>query len=81
MTEDIKSDVTIDLQGLLCPIPVVKLNQAIKKAEIGQIVEATATDPGVLGDIPAWCKTTGNELIKMDREDKVIRFWVKKTVA
>ncbi|MFC2038465.1 sulfurtransferase TusA family protein [Chloroflexota bacterium] len=78
MTEDIKADITIDLQGLLCPIPVVKINQAVKNAEVGQVIEASATDPGVLGDIPAWCRTTGNELVKMDRDGKVIRFWVKK---
>jgi len=78
MTETMKSDIVIDLQGLLCPIPVVKLNQTVKNMEVGQVVEATATDPGVLVDIPAWCRTTNNELVKMDREDKIFHFWVKK---
>ena len=78
MTEDVKADVTIDLQGLLCPIPVVKINQAVKNAEVGQVIEATATDPGVLGDIPAWCRTTGNELVDISREGKIIRFRVRK---
>ncbi|MFC1943194.1 sulfurtransferase TusA family protein [Chloroflexota bacterium] len=79
MAEEIKSNISIDLQGLLCPIPVVKINQAVKNAAVGQIIEATATDPGVLGDIPAWCRTTGNELIQMSRDGKIIRFWVKRT--
>jgi tRNA 2-thiouridine synthesizing protein A len=78
MTEDVIADITIDIQGLLCPIPVVKINQAVKNAEVGQIIEATATDPGVLGDIPAWCRTSGNELVDINREGKLIRFRVRK---
>ncbi len=72
------SALVLDLKGLLCPIPVVKLAQAIKKVEIGAVIEATATDPGVLADIPAWCRTTGNELVSIGREEKIIRFAVRK---
>ena len=46
---------SLDLSGLLCPIPVVKVSKAIKDIAIGEAIEATATDPGVLMDIPAWC--------------------------
>ncbi len=72
------SALVLDLKGLLCPIPVVKLAQAIKKVEIGAVIEATATDPGVLADIPAWCRSTGNELVSIGREEKIIRFAVRK---
>ncbi|MCJ7625874.1 MAG: sulfurtransferase TusA family protein [Anaerolineaceae bacterium] len=73
------ADMNLDLNGLLCPIPVVKLAKAIKGVEIGQTIEAVATDPGVLADIPAWCRSTGNELVSMDRENKTIKFLVRKT--
>ena len=79
MTENIQADLELDLKGLLCPLPVVKIGQAIKQVEVGGIIEATATDPGVLADIPAWCKSTGNEMIKFAKEGKVIRFWVRRT--
>ncbi len=78
MTEEIKANLVLNLEGLLCPLPIVKLSQAIKQVEIGQIVEASATDPGVLIDVPAWARTTGNEMLKSQMEGKVIRFWVKK---
>ena len=78
MPQAIKSDVKLNLEGLLCPIPVVKVSQAIKNLPVGGIVEATATDPGVLADIPAWTKSTGNELLSMEREGKVINFFIKK---
>ena len=68
----------LDLKGLLCPIPVVKIAKGIKEVEVGQTIEAVATDPGVLADIPAWCRSTGNELVSMDRENKTIKFLVRK---
>jgi tRNA 2-thiouridine synthesizing protein A len=69
---------TLDLKGLLCPLPVVKIAQAIKKVNVGDTVEATATDPGVLADIPAWARTSGNEVVSMERQDKIIRFVVRR---
>ena len=68
----------LDLKGLLCPIPVVKISNAIKEVELGDVIEATATDPGVMMDIPAWCSTTGNELVSMDEADGVFTFHVKR---
>jgi len=72
-------DKLLDLKGLLCPMPIVKIAKAIKEVQVGQVIEAEASDPGVMADIPAWCKSTGNELIKMERADKTIKFWVRRT--
>ncbi len=69
---------TLDLKGMLCPMPVVEISKAIKKVETGQVVEATATDPGVMADIPAWCKSTGNALIALDRADGHFVFRVRR---
>ena len=76
MSDQIKME--LDLKGLLCPMPVVKLAKAVKQLNAGEMVQATASDPGVLADIPAWCKSTGNELIKMEKGDKVFTFTVRK---
>jgi len=78
MAEDIKVSATLDLKGLVCPIPIVKVSQAVKGIQVGETVEAFATDPGVLADIPAWCKTSGNELVKMEHVDKGFRFVIRK---
>ena len=78
MPQEIKADVKLNLDGLLCPIPIVKVSQAIKNLPVGGVLEATATDPGVLADIPAWAKSTGNEVLSMERQGKVITFLIKK---
>ena len=69
---------SLDLSGLLCPMPVVKISKAIKDIEIGEAIEATATDPGVLMDIPAWCKGSGNEMLTMDKEGSAFRFVIRR---
>lgn len=68
----------LDLKGLLCPLPVIKISKAIKEIEIGQAIEAYASDPGVMADIPAWCRTTGNELVRIEKQDKQFHFIVKR---
>jgi tRNA 2-thiouridine synthesizing protein A len=79
MSEVTKAATVLDLKGLLCPLPVVKIAQAVKKVAVGEVIEATATDPGVLADIPAWARSTGNELVAMDKlGPKEFRFVVKR---
>ncbi|MCX6026150.1 MAG: sulfurtransferase TusA family protein [Chloroflexi bacterium] len=69
----------LDLKGLLCPMPVVKISLAMKTVPVGGIVEATASDPGVMADIPAWARSSGNELVSIDKVgEKEFRFVVKR---
>jgi len=78
MSDLIKADKILDLKGLACPLPVVKMSKGIKEVEIGQIVEAQTTDPGSLTDFPAWAKTSGNEILQTDQKSDVIKFYVKR---
>jgi len=70
---------SLDLKGLLCPMPVVKLAQAIKQVQVGDLVEASATDAGVMADIPAWARTSGHELVELEKREKDFHFVVKRT--
>jgi len=78
MAENIKVDLELDLRGLLCPLPMVRVSQNIAKVPVGGIIKAVATDPGSLADIPSWARTTGNEVVKTERADKDITFFVKR---
>src|SRR4030042_448562 len=78
MTEELKTVTMLDLKGLVCPIPIVKVSQAIKQVQVGETIEAIATDPGVLADIPAWCKTSHIELVKMEGVEMVFLFIVRR---
>jgi tRNA 2-thiouridine synthesizing protein A len=68
----------LDLKGLLCPMPIIKMAKAIKDVQVGETIEAFATDPGVMADIPAWCRTTGNELVAIEKQEKQFHFIVRR---
>lgn len=78
MSEEIKVDKILDLKGLACPLPVIKVNKGIKEIAVGQVLEAITTDPGALSDFPAWARTSGNEILKTDQKDGLIKFIIKR---
>jgi TusA-related sulfurtransferase len=78
MSGEVEVAKVFDLKGLACPMPVVKVSKGIKEVEVGQIIEAQTTDPGALTDFPAWAKTSGNEIVKTEQEEKLIKFYIKR---
>ena len=78
MSDDIKVNKTLDLKGLACPMPVVKVSKGIKEVAVGEMIEAISTDPGSLTDIPAWARTSGNEVVKTEQDGNEIRFYIKR---
>lgn len=78
LADDTSVSLTLDLDGMLCPMPVVEISRAIKQIDVGHVVEATATDPGVMADIPAWCHSTGNTLMSLDKVDAHFVFRVRR---
>ncbi len=58
----------IDCRRLLCPMPVIRVQNAIEQLLPGSRVEAVCTDPGVLNDIPAWSRINGHKVIETRSE-------------
>ncbi|NOU35346.1 MAG: FAD-dependent oxidoreductase [Kiritimatiellaceae bacterium] len=61
---------TVNACGLQCPGPILQLKNAIDEVNEGEAVSITATDPGFVADAPAWCNTTGHELVSMEPAGK-----------
>jgi len=78
MSDDINVNKAMDLSGLACPMPVVKVSKGIKEVEVGQVLEATTTDPGSLTDFPAWARTSGHEILKTDQDGDTIKFYIQR---
>lgn len=76
--EEITVDSVVDVTGLTCPMPIVKLKRGIESIDSNQILEIHATDKGTLNDLPAWSKNAGHTLLKTEQEGNVIKFWIKK---
>jgi len=68
----------LDARRLLCPMPVIRLQDCLGKLPPGAQVCVTCTDPGTLTDIPTWCRINGHEVLdSAEREDEFI-FLVRK---
>ncbi len=73
-----RADVVVDASGFLCPMPIVKLAEAVKSVKVGQIVEVVATDPGILADAPAWANMSRHDIIGAYSEGDRHHFWFRK---
>ncbi|MBE9544923.1 MAG: sulfurtransferase TusA family protein, partial [Proteobacteria bacterium] len=40
MSDDVQVTKVLDLTGLACPMPVVKVSRGIKEVEVGEVIEA-----------------------------------------
>jgi TusA-related sulfurtransferase len=73
-----KADQTLDCTGLYCPMPIYKTAQKIKELKSGEVLEVVSDDKGIKQDMPAWCRTTGNECMALEERDGEFHFFVKK---
>lgn len=55
---------TLDARRLLCPLPVIRTQDKVKQLQTGDQLTVFCTDPGVMQDIPAWCRINGHTLLE-----------------
>lgn len=53
----------LDARNLLCPLPVIRVQEKVKTLSSGDVLEVLCTDPGTMNDIPAWCRINGHKVI------------------
>lgn len=58
----------LDCSRLLCPMPVIRVQDKVAELQPGDELEAICTDPGVLQDIPAWCRINGHLVLDQHRK-------------
>ena len=78
-----QSDVRLDTLGYFCPMPIIMTSKKIKELSPGQVLEVLSDDEGIKKDMPAWCQTTGHEMLAMEEETngatRIFKAFVKKT--
>ncbi|MBN2591494.1 MAG: FAD-dependent oxidoreductase [Sedimentisphaerales bacterium] len=68
----------IDACGLQCPGPILQLKEELNKLDVDQAISISTRDPGFATDIPAWCHSTGNELVDLVNEDGAFKATIVK---
>lgn len=62
----------LDARRLLCPLPVIRTQDKVATLQPGDHLTVVATDPGVLNDIPAWCRINGHKVLSSAHEGNEI---------
>lgn len=75
---DRHSEITLDLSGLLCPLPVLKARKRLKAMAPGEILRVIATDPMSAIDMPHFCNEQGHELLGSSTEAGALIFRIRR---
>ncbi len=77
--ESIEADRVLDCLGLFCPEPIYRTRMELDKLKKGQILEVIADDPAAEEDLKRFCKRTGQQLLKLEKDkDGAFHFLIKK---
>ena len=71
------ADQTLDVQGLMCPLPVLKARKALKRLGPGATLEVIATDPASVIDFKHFCETAPFELLGWQEDAGVYAFRIR----
>jgi cysteine desulfurase len=70
---------TIDSRGRRCPLPIIDLAKALPQIPVNTELTVLADDPAAAGDIAAWCRMTGQELVEVtDQGDGANAYRVRR---
>ncbi|HLH98732.1 MAG TPA: sulfurtransferase TusA family protein [Xanthobacteraceae bacterium] len=69
---------TINLRGLKCPLPALRVRKALSGLKAGDELTAECTDPLTEIDIPNLINQTGDDLLETVRGDKLWSYRIRK---
>ncbi|ONG47865.1 sulfurtransferase tusA [Pseudoroseomonas deserti] len=72
------SETMLDVQGLTCPLPVLKANKALRSLPAGARLVVLATDPASVKDFQAYSRETGHALVGFSEQAGQYRFTLRK---
>ncbi|MDA8417058.1 MAG: sulfurtransferase TusA family protein [Betaproteobacteria bacterium] len=71
-------DKELDVRGMGCPLPILKTKKSLTDMQSGQILKVISTDVGAVGDMQAFSRQTGNELVAMEEMAGEHIFFIRK---
>jgi len=74
------TDITkeLDLKGLNCPLPILRIKQTLSQMESGNVVRVIGTEPGTEREVKALCSQGGDELLEFKEENKEFIYTIRK---
>jgi len=72
--------ISLNAKNLRCPMPVIKLQQAIRGLTEESLIKMACTDPGAEKDVASWCKVNKHTLIETKTTDFGIELTIKANI-
>jgi len=79
MDDESTPNLTLDVQGMLCPLPVIKAKKSLRSLNVGETLLVLTTDPVALIDLPHMCTQFGQILLQTYNTDAGHSFLIRKT--
>ncbi len=67
----------LDARRLLCPLPVIRVQDRVREMKEGELLEVYCTDPGAASDIPAWCRINGHRVLELEEREGELRILIR----
>jgi tRNA 2-thiouridine synthesizing protein A len=71
-------ETVLDLQGLTCPLPVLRANRALRGMPAGARLTVLASDPASVKDFQAYSRETGHALVSFSETAGMFRFTLRR---
>ncbi|HEB85614.1 MAG TPA: sulfurtransferase TusA family protein [Gammaproteobacteria bacterium] len=71
------SEQHLDARRLLCPLPVIRVQNTVATLAAGDILQVVCSDPGALHDVPAWCRVHGHRVLAAEQRGDEVRIRIE----
>jgi tRNA 2-thiouridine synthesizing protein A len=75
------TETTLNLRGLKCPLPALKVRKALTRLTCGEVLVAECTDPLTAIDIPNLLRETGDVLEESRQDADLLVFRIRKAMG
>ncbi len=72
------AEIHVDVRGETCPIPLVEMRKAVKKAAQGDIIEIIGTHPASKKEIPMAVNALSLKLISVEEDGGIWKIKILK---
>lgn len=63
------ANIIVDCRGQTCPVPLVEMRKAVRRASPGDVIEVVGTHPASKKEIPMAVAALGLELLSVEGTD------------
>jgi len=74
----IKADQVIDVQGQMCPRPLLMTKQTLKAMQPGKVLQVIADDVTTKLTFHSFLERSGDELMDLHQDGQVLHYYIMK---